>query len=283
MSDPVKPDPVMIPSSGGVSVALHDFGGSGPPLVVVHATGFCGWAYHQLALSLSDTFHVYAPDLRGHGDSRHPDDVDVSWWRMADDLAAVVDAVADGGPVRAVGHSMGGCAVLLTELTRPGSIAAAWLFEPIVMTEPPPPGHANHMAEAARRRREYFDSREEAIERYRRRPPFSLCSPEALADYVEHGFADTPDGRIVLKCRGEMEARVFEGAMVGLEIADRLGEITAPVTVVASGDGQNPARLAPAIADALPHGRLVRMDDLTHFGPFQDPARVAAAIIADLA
>lgn len=278
----MTPEPRHVPSADGVEVAVHDFGGSGPTLLIVHATGFCGWAYHRLATELVDRAHVLAPDLRGHGDSRTPPHADLSWWRMADDVLAVVDTVAGGGPVLAVGHSMGGCAVLLAELVRPGSIAAAWLFEPIVMTEPPPPGTPNHMADAARRRREFFESREAVYERYRRRPPFSLCDPDALRDYVDHAFADTPDGRVVLKCRGETEARVFEGARVGVEFADRLGEIDIPVTVVASGDGENPALIAPAVAAALPRGRLVRMDDLTHFGPFQDPARVAAAIAADL-
>jgi pimeloyl-ACP methyl ester carboxylesterase len=55
-----------------------------------------------------------------------------------------------------------------------------------------------------------------------------------------------------------------------------------PVTVAASEDGGAPARAAPLIVDALPQGRLELFPELTHFGPMQDPARVAAAIRAAL-
>jgi hypothetical protein len=36
------------------------------------------------------------------------------------------------------------------------------------------------------------------------------------------------------------------------------------------------------IVDALPQGRLELFPELTHFGPMQDPARIAAAIRAAL-
>ena len=50
------------------------------------------------------------------------------------------------------------------------------------------------------------------------------------------------------------------------------------VTVAASVDGGGPAGVAPAIADALPRGRLERFPHLTHFGPMEDPAGIATAI-----
>ena len=49
-------------SSDGVSVALHDLGGDGPPLVFVHATGFHGRCYRRIAERLSDVRHCVAPE-----------------------------------------------------------------------------------------------------------------------------------------------------------------------------------------------------------------------------
>lgn len=271
--------PEMIPSTDGVSVALHDLGGSGPPLLFLHATGFHGRAYASIARRLHDRFHVWAPDLRGHGDSITPD-MALPWTGMVDDALAVIDHLAPSEPVVACGHSMGGATVLGTELRQPGTIAAAWLFEPIVFPAAhAPPPRQNPLAEGARRRRHDFASIDEVVERYTGRGPFAAVDPEALRDYVVHGFRSTPDG-VTLKTTGENEARTFEG--LDTTLFERLGEIDIPVTVVGSGDGGPPATVAPAVADALAGGTPTSWPDHTHFGPFEDPARAAAEIRAAL-
>jgi len=286
----VEPPPTetteMIESTDGVRIAVHDLGGDGPALLFLHATGFHGRCYLTVAEHLKDHFHVWAPDLRGHGDTITPD-IALPWSGMADDALAVIDhLVAErhhraDEPIRACGHSMGGATVLNAELRRPGTIRAAWLFEPIAFprqsgTIPTP----NPMAVAARRRRQEFDSVDAAIERYTGRGPFASVVPQALRDYVEYGFRPEGDG-ITLKARGETEARVFEG--IDLDLFDRLPEIKIDVTVVGSGDEGNPAQIAPLIAEALPHGHLDLWPDRTHSGPFEDPQRTATAIIASLA
>ena len=62
----------------------------------------------------------------------------------------------------------------------------------------------------------------------------------------------------------------------------RLGEVQAEVVVAVSGDRQAPAMIGPLVADALPHGRLEPHPDLTHFGPLERPAAIAAAIAGAL-
>ena len=34
-----------VPSTDGVELELHDFGGDGPTLLIAHATGMCAGAY----------------------------------------------------------------------------------------------------------------------------------------------------------------------------------------------------------------------------------------------
>ena len=54
-----------------------------------------------------------------------------------------------------------------------------------------------------------------------------------------------------------------------------------PVTLAGSADGDlQPARILPALAARLPHVRLQRYASLSHFGPMEDPLRVAADIVA---
>ncbi|QYG94864.1 alpha/beta hydrolase [Iamia sp. SCSIO 61187] len=286
-----------VPSSRGTSIVVHDLGGEGPALLVCHATGFCGGAYRPLAAALAPHHRVFALDARGHGESTPPDDGDFDWGGMADDVAAAARAVAGvaDGPLHVVGHSMGGAAALLAEQRAPGTFASAYLYEPIVPTAPLPagaggdagPGDAadgsaalsNPMADAARRRREVFASRAEALWRYASRPPLAVLQAASLAAYVEAGFADLPDGSVRLRCRAEHEARTF-ASTGGIHLAV-VADVAVP-TVVACG-GADPGMVAdmgPNLAAALPHATLERHPRLGHFGPLQDPATIAAAIVA---
>ena len=142
-------------------------------------------------------------------------------------------------------------------------------------------GRGNHLAQSARRRREVFAGRDQAFDNYAAKRPFDKAKPEALRAYVDHGFEDLSDGTVRLKCRGETEARVFELSVT--DTGDRLGELTCPFTVVASGDGFPPALMAPWVADHLGAGILERMEHLSHFAPMEDPERVAASIRTALA
>ena len=133
-----------------------------------------------------------------------------------------------------------------------------------------------YLVESARRRREVFDSFDAVFERYASRPPFNAVDPAALRAYVDYGFEPLDDGTVRLKCRGATEASVFENSMNGAY--ERLGSLELPTAVAQSGDGGFPAQLAPGAAERMQHGTLLTFDDLTHFGPFQDPAGCAASI-----
>jgi pimeloyl-ACP methyl ester carboxylesterase len=278
-------EPMAIPveSSDGVTVVAHDHGGEGPPMVFCHATGFHGRYWDPICIRLAESYRCITIDLRGHGDSVVPVGLDMNWNGMGDDVLAVLDTLGLS-EVRAVGHSMGGCAILIAELARPGSIIGAWLCEPIVM--PPDrdaffPNDDNPMVAAALKRREIFDSRDAVFDRYGSRPPFSGVEPEALRAYVDHGFADQADGTVILKCRGKVEAAVFSNSQT--DVHGRLGEIRTPTVVAGSGDGDGPANIAPVVADQLPNATFEHFGDLTHFAPMEDPQRIAQSIQRALA
>lgn len=272
-----------VPSSDGVELAVHDLGGrpDGPPILFCHATGFHGLVWTPLARRLADRFRCWSLDFRGHGDSLPPADLRFEWSGFGRDVLAVLDALGLDHPF-GVGHSKGGAALLMAEIARPGTFRGLWLFEPIVPPPPPPdaPPRENPLARGARRRREVFASRDEAYANYASKPPLSVFDPEALRAYVDHGFADTEEGTVRLKCRGEWEARVFEMGGAHDTFA-HLGEVRAPVTVVAGADEPfTPSSFAPAIAAQIPGARFVRHDELDHFGPLDDPEHMAAEIAA---
>lgn len=273
-----------VPSTDGVTLALIDLGGEGPPLLLCHPTGFHGMVWAPLAERLAGVAHCWGVDFRGHGDSSLPASMDLAWDGMADDVLAVVDHLGTAG-VRAVGHSMGGAALLMAEMRRPGTFAGLWLYEPIVMPRWDGVPPANPIAAAARRRRPTFPDREAAYTNFAAKPPLNALDPAALRAYVDHGLrprrAADGDHAVELKCAPEVEALVFENGLA-IDAFDRLGEVRIPVTVAASEDGGAPARVAPLLVDALPQGRLELFPELTHFGPMEDPAGIAAAVRAAL-
>lgn len=281
----------VVASTDGVTVALHDLGGDGPPLLLCHATGFHGLIWAPLAAELDDVAHCWALDFRGHGDSALPSSGLLGWRRMADDVLAAAARVK-GDALFGVGHSMGGAALVLAEQARPGLFSALWCFEPIIFPTGPATARASAadgaevprplpMAASARRRKAVFPDRATALANYAAKPPLAGFAPEALEAYVEHGFRDLPDGGVELKCAPETEASVFEGG-VDHGAFSRLGDVLCPATIVASGDGRPPSQAARAMADALPNGRFERLPALSHFGPMEDPVAIAQNIRASL-
>lgn len=270
--------------SAGVSIALHDFGGQGPPLVISHATGFHARTYLPLIETLRTTFTVWGVDLRAHGHSPIPESASFVWHDFAGDLLAAIDEIrVQSGltvttPVVGFGHSMGGTTILLAEQMRPGTIAAAWLFEPIVFPADVTPRNSM-MAAAARKRRAEFPSRAAVLERYSSRPPLDKLRADALAAYVNDGFQNTEDGTVTLRCQPIHEAMTFDGAKIE---ATSLADIAAPV-LIAQGEsvaGQpSAADFAPGTAAALANAEHCKYDHLGHFGPLEAPERVATDMV----
>ena len=83
-----------------------------------------------------------------------------------------------------------------------------------------------------------------------------------------------------IKCAGRTEATIYRMASRN-GVWDGLGSVAAPVAVLAGGEMVGPGNFAQMVADQIPHGRFHRIDSVGHFGPFQAPDLVAAAVFAD--
>lgn len=267
-------------SSDGVEVATYLLGGSGPPLLMAHATGFCAAVLGSMADRLRDSVQVVAFDERGHGASSRPRSGSFDWHGFADDVLAVVDGLGLH-QVLGFGHSCGGAALLLAEAARPGTFRGLYLYEPIV---PPIEGPLpfdpaeNPLSAGARRRRTTFASRQEALANFSQKAPFDVLAPEVLAAYVDNGFRPARDGGIALRCAREDEALIYEGGFTH-DAYRHLGEIRCPVTVACGErtDSFGPDLLTPVV-DRLPDAKLTVLRGLGHFGPLQDPDAVARSV-----
>ncbi len=83
---------------------------SGVPVILVHGNISSSWFFQELMLKLADEggFHVYAPDMRGYGDTQTlPVDATRGVRDFADDLASFVQAL-DLASFHLLGWSLGG-------------------------------------------------------------------------------------------------------------------------------------------------------------------------------
>lgn len=112
---------LLISASPSHMLAYSEFGAAdAPPLVLVHGLYGSGRNWGVIAKRLSDAFHVYTVDLRNHGNSLWTETH--SYHDMAQDLDTFISHI--GGPVRIMGHSMGGKAVMTLAVSRPELITS---------------------------------------------------------------------------------------------------------------------------------------------------------------
>jgi pimeloyl-ACP methyl ester carboxylesterase len=93
-----------------MELSVHDYGGEGSDLLLLHGGADNIETWSELVLRLLPDFRVAAYDARGHGHSPTPEEVSVA--QLVDDVFAVADHFGFERPVL-VGHSMGGINALL--------------------------------------------------------------------------------------------------------------------------------------------------------------------------
>ena len=270
----------------GEHAVLHDLGGDGAPLLLTHGNGLNAGMWATVVPHLSDTFHCWGLDFRGHGASRQQrDDMSVARARFSDEVLAAVNALG-GEPMLAAGHSLGAAALMQAELRQPGTYLGMYLYEPVLVPEGFPMPDSDHsLVVASRRRRIRFATVDEAYDRFMSKPPFSLCEPAAVRAYVELGSYPSGDDAVRLSCSGDTEARIYEsGAPMDYS---EFARMMCPA-VVARGDSyaqwnEIPPQVAQPIAESLGNGRLETFAELSHFGPMENGELVAGAIRNHLA
>lgn len=269
----------------GLGIATYDFGGDGPDLLLVHATGFCAAVLAPLAGHLADRFHCWGIDLRFHGHSDRAPDGDHDWSGFATDVLTAVDQLGLDRPA-GFGHSCGGAALLLAEERNPGTLRSIYAFEPVMFPGAPAPQAMfdNPLSVGALRRRQTFPSRADAFVNFSSKPPFGDLDPDVLAGYVEDGFEVVPSGEggdgatVRLRCRREDEAAIYANGVTHHAFVG-LGGVDCHVTLAygEETDAFGPT-FAEADAAALRSASVEGYPGLSHFGPLERPEAVAPKV-----
>lgn len=111
----------------GTRLCCVDFGGEGPPALLLHGLAGRASEWRSTASWLSRSHRVLALDQRGHGMSAK-DLRDYSRGAYVDDVVAVIQRLGLG-PVLLVGQSMGGLNAFLAAARRPDLVRALVVVE----------------------------------------------------------------------------------------------------------------------------------------------------------
>ncbi len=233
-------------------------GGRGEPVVLVHGFGTeASVNWHLQLPALRHRFRVVAPDLPGFGASERVGGERIIAFQV-ETLHELLTRLGHG-PVRLVGHSMGGWISLAFAATHPDLVsqlvvvdAAGLRFEPDLTLQ------RVLLPECAR---DVHDLMVANFQRPPRLPGFVL--------------------RDVLRaCRREAAGRteILRQLVYGAEFLDeRLGRITAPSLIVwGRTDSLTPLALGERLAAGIPDAELVVFDDCAHSpnlerpGPFNE-------------
>ncbi len=270
------------PSTGDLQIPTYDWGGDGPPLVVAHATGLHAHAYLPLVAHLRSQFHCYGIDVRGQGDAGIPSDGNFTWDGVTQDFVRALDGLglSGRGDVYGVGHSQGGYSVIQAALSRPGTFAGLFGFEPVIFALPEGVKFVPEdtiMIKQALKRRQVFGSREEAYLSYKSKPPFMLIDDDALRAYIAWGFDDLPDGTVRIKCTAASEAALFTNAQT--KTIHHLHEVDCRVVLGLSGYAQQTfLDSVPEQHARLRNSELMHFPGRTHFGILEGIGEMAGVI-----
>lgn len=122
----------MIEAGGPVHVA--EFGGEGPPFVLLHGLGGSHLNWMRLGPLLAERGRVIAPDMAGFGRTA-PAGRRTTVGANARLVSRLLETWA-GGPAILVGNSMGGLISLLVAVSHPEQVAGLVLLDPAIPVAP---------------------------------------------------------------------------------------------------------------------------------------------------
>ncbi|KAF8211712.1 Alpha/Beta hydrolase protein [Mycena galopus ATCC 62051] len=183
---------------------------------------------------------VWALDRQDHGDAallnseelarNRPDGVASYEWSEA--IAAFACSPRmQGHRIATISHSAGaismvGSTKFIKESSSP--YVAMILVEPSMVAaelDPYKEGAIMPLTAAIRVRKDTWPSREVAHKWMESRFPWNVWDPRVLRAHIDHGFKDTPDGQVTLKCNKLHEANAFMDKDAHFDSVDQVGRV----------------------------------------------------------
>lgn len=267
---------------GEVELAWDRFGPTGAgaggrPVALCH--GFSGSAedFSLHVDALAERREVLLVEHRGHGGSTKLGRLEgYSLAELAGDLAAWLAVAGGGEPVDLLGHSMGGRLVLEVALAHPELVAS------LVLMDTSAGGFLDGESPQAQLISAWMAVYD---------PAGGLPDPALLRGPEDDLIESTVPAEV--RARREAVRDAFDPyalkalgselfALHGASLADRLGEITCPVTVLCGSLDEPLVGAAEQMADAIAGAELVWIEGAYHSPQLTHPAEWRAALEAHL-
>jgi pimeloyl-ACP methyl ester carboxylesterase len=253
----------------------HDWGGSGRPILIMHATGMLDLLYAPIARALAAVGHVYSYDQRGHGDSAHPEDAVYDWEHQLQDLKAIVQAL-DLRELRGIGHSAGATLLATLSAEQPDAVAGLVMIEPVLVSRPRGLEIETAMVQRTINRRAVFADADAMYANFAGKPPYNTWRPDILRKYCEHGAAPNSQGLWELKCRPAIEASFYASVGRFRTLERALGCRAKSLVIFGTrGNASTGAEHAHLLKEELPAVEIVELPEYGHLVAMEDPDLIA--------
>jgi pimeloyl-ACP methyl ester carboxylesterase len=254
-----------------LKLQFWDWGTEGKPaLLLVHGGLDHARNWDWVARALRHDFHVYALDLRGHGNSAQAPGALYSIAEHVLDLSALADIIHDF-PLYLIGHSLGGIITLHYAGIFPERVKKAVVIEGLG----PPPNHRIHKP-AGERMRDWIES----VRKTEKREPHSYpdlqsavarmkeanphLSDEVAQHLTLHGTNWNSDGSLVWKF--DNFARGFPPYGTNIEDARQIfGQIACPVLLFWGMESWAADPSTDGRANVIKNHRLVKVPNAGHW------------------
>ena len=223
--------------ANGVKLHYLDYGTAGrPTMLCVHGGAAHAHWFDFVAPGFTPDYHVYALDLRGHGESAWTDPQTYSFETYAEDVNAFLEKL-DLRDVVLVGHSMGGMISLVHAATHPGRIRRLVIVDSTMLM---PMDRVTKMREFSAKPAKGYATQDELIARYRLEPADTqMAAPEVIHRMASHSGRQDADGRWQHKADRRVYANFRQVAGVPL-----WEKVKVPALVI---KGEHSARFAPDV------------------------------------
>jgi len=248
----------------------------GPPLVLLHATGFLPWLWHPIARELSRSFKVIAPYFCNHRES-DPEKGGFSWGVLAEDLKSLCDCLDLTSPYMA-GHSMGGAVISIACGQFGLDIKKLLLIEPIFLPQEvysiSMSVDQHPLAGKSINRRNFWQDSSEALSYLKSKQLFKTWDDEMLDLYVRYGMTSSDNGGLELTCHPRKEASLFMGSL-GFNPWPVLGKVACPVLLLEGEHTGNKGFIdQKKAAGMFPNSEYRLVEGAGHLIPMEKPGEI---------
>ena len=241
-----------------------------PTMIVVHGGLDHARNWDWVARDLRKDYHVYAVDLRGHGNSSWAPGASYSIGEHVLDLSALADIINDF-PIYLVGHSLGGFIVLHYAGVYPERVRKVVAIEGLG----PPPTHPifkpaskrlrgwiERIREIEQREPRSYPSLDAAVARMKEANPH--LTDEVARHLTLHGTNWNADGSLIWKFDNYARAFAPYGHNVD-DVREILGQISSPVLLFSGMESWAGDPQADGRAKTIKNYRLVRVQNAGHW------------------